>query len=232
MFEFPTCTIVNRPIPKSKILERARPTTRLKELLTDQIQQILWYAKLAPETIRIPATAQVPEIQIFHLQLKGTELHPDILQLLDKTIPQPIFFTIETPERKFAHSAAYKRPSEADASQWVVGSRFTSDFSPQDSTFPPLPPAIDLGHLYTALFAPLLPLPSRSGEALANHIQRCETYLRLRRQIDQLHSCLLREKQFNRKVDLNQQIKPLQAELEKVASLNPFSVSSSICDKK
>lgn len=210
MFDFPPSTIVNRPIPKSKILERARPTTRLKELLTNQIQQILWHAKLAQETIRIPATPQVPEIQIFHLQLKGKELHPDLLQFLDKTIPQPILFTIETAERKLAHSAAHKRPSEADASQWVVGSRFTSDFIPKEKlTLLPLPAALDLSHLYTALLTPLLPLAPRRGEALPVLIERCGAHQSLQRKIAQLTARLHREKQFNRKVELNQQLKLL-----------------------
>lgn len=219
MFDFPPSTIVNRPIPKSKILERARPTTRLKELLTHQIQQILWHAKLAPETIRIPATPQVPEIQIFHLQLKGKELHPDLLQLLDKTIPQPIIFTIETVERKLAHSAAHKRPSEADASEWVVGSRFTSDFIPAEKlTRLPLPTALDLSRLYTALLAPLLPLTPRRAESLADLIERCGAHQSLQRRIALLTAKVNREKQFNRRVTLNQELNTLKAELDAITA--------------
>jgi hypothetical protein len=219
MFEFPPCTIVNRPIPKSKILERARPTTRLKELLTNQIQQILWYAKLAPETIRIPATAQVPEIQIFHLQLKGTEFHGDILQLLDKTIPQPILFTIETHDRKFAHSAAHKRPSEADASQWVISSRFTTDFIPAEKIArQALPAALNLSHLYTALLAPLLPLTPRRAESLADLIERCGTHQSLQRRIALLSTHVNREKQFNRRVSINQELNSLKAELDAITA--------------
>ena len=219
MFDFPPSTIVNRPIPKSKILERARPTTRLKELLTHQIQQILWHAKLAPETIRIPATPQVPEIQIFHLQLKGKELHPDLLQLLDKTIPQPILFTIETAERKLAHSAAHKRPSEADAFQWVVGSRFTSDFIPAEKlTRLPLPTALDLSRLYTALLAPLLPLTPRRAESLADLIERCGAHQSLQRRIALLTAKVNREKQFNHRVTLNQELNTLKAELDAITA--------------
>jgi hypothetical protein len=55
-----------------------------------------------------------------------------------------------------------------------------------------------------------------SGGSLAHHIERCEAFTRLRRQIDQLTARLHRERQFNRKVELNRQIKPLQAELEAV----------------
>jgi hypothetical protein len=219
MFDFPPSTIVNRPIPKSKILERARPTTRLKELLTQQIQQILWYAKLAPETIRIPSTPQVPEIQIFHLQLKGKELHPDLLELLDKTIPQPILFTIETSERKFAYSAAHKRPSEADASQWVVGSRFTSDFIPAEKlTRLPLPTALDLSRLYTALLAPLLPLSHRRGESLPDLIERCGAHQSIQRRIALLTAKVNREKQFNHRVTLNQELNTLKAELDAITA--------------
>jgi hypothetical protein len=219
MFDFPHSTIVNRPIPKSKILERARPTTRLKELLTHQIQQILWYAKLAPETIRIPSTPQVPEIQIFHLQLKGKELHPDLLELLDKTIPQPIIFTIETSERKLAHSAAHKRPSEADSSQWVVGSRFTSDYTPLENiTSLPLPAALDLSRLYTALLAPLLPLAPRRAEPLPDLIERCGAHQSLQRKIALLTSKVNREKQFNRRVTLNLELNALRAEIDAITA--------------
>ena len=221
MFDFPPSSIVNRSIPKSKILERACPTTRIKELLTHQIQQILWHAKLAPETIRIPATVQVPEIQIFHLQLKGKELHPDLLQLLDKTIPQPILFTIETSERKLAHSAAHKRPSEADASQWVVGSRFTSDFIPAEKhNRLPLPTALDLSRLYTALLAPLLPLAPRRAESLPDLIERCGAHQSLQRRIALLTSNVNREKQFNRRVTLNQELNTLKAELDAITDTN------------
>ena len=218
MFDFPPSTIVNRVIPKARIIEKARPGTRLKELLTKQIQQIRWHAKLAPETIRIPATPLVPEIQIFHLTLKGTEIHPDLLGLLDKTIPQPMLITIETADHEIAQSAAYKRPSEADASQWVVGARFTSDFAPGESlTLRPLPVALDLARLYTALLQPLLPLAVRKSEALPALIERCDRYQLCQRKFSQLAAKVNREKQFNRRVSLNQQLNILKSKLVRLS---------------
>jgi hypothetical protein len=217
MFDFPPSTIVNRPIPKSKILERSRPTTRQKELLTHQIQQILWYAKLSPDTIRIPDTPQVPEIQIFHLLLKGKDIDSSLLDFLDKSIPQPILWRLETLDHRFAHSAAYKRPSEADSSQWVVGSRFTSDFISAEKLTPsPLPTALDLSHLYTAMLAPLLPLSPRRNESLSDLIERCGLHQSLQRRIERLNAKMHCEKHFNRKVELNQELKHLNMELEKV----------------
>jgi hypothetical protein len=213
MFDFPLSTLVNRVVPKRRILEHARPTTRLRNLLTQQVQQLRWHAKLSPETIRIPATPDVPEIQIFHLALKGLEIHPDLLALLDRAIPQPMLWAIETADHKLAHSAAYKRPSEADASQWVVGARFTSDFVSPPASFPQLPVALDLARLYRAILRPLLPLAARSAEALPALIDRCDQYQLHQRRLTQLTAKVNREKQFNRRVELNQELNALKAEL-------------------
>ena len=219
MFDFPPSSIVDRVIPKARIIENAHPTARLKNLLAQQIQQIRWHAKLSPETIKIPATPQVPEIQIFHLTLKGTEIHPDLLSLLDKTIPQPMLMSIETTDQTLAHSAAYKRPSEADASQWIVGARFTSDFVPTDSiSHQALPVALDLSRLYTALLQPLLPLAARKSEPLPALIERSTQYQLRQRKILQLTNKVNREKQFNRRVALNQELNTLKAELATLTS--------------
>jgi hypothetical protein len=217
LFHFPPQTAFGKTVPKSRIYTHAAPTRRVRNLFVSQLGEIVWAHKLSPETLRIPGTASVPEIQIFDLVLKGESLDDDVVQAIDRAIPFPIFYRLRS-ETGEAWSAAYKRPSEADASQWVVGSRFTTSFTLHHSSFilhnSPLPPALDLGRLYAALFAPLLPLPPRAGEELSRHIERCEAYARLRRQVVQLTARLYRERQFNRKVELNRELKPLQAELE------------------
>ena len=213
MFDFPLSTIVNRVIPKARIIENARPSARLKNLLTCQIQQIRWHAKLSPETIKIPATSQIPEIQIFRIILKSSEIHPDLLELLDKAIPQPMFIIIETVDAKLAYSAAHKRPSAADTSQWIVGARFTTSFADQPVSFSPLPVALDLSLLYTAFFHELLPLSARPSEALEPLIERCQHYLLLQKKSAQLTSKVNKEKQFNRRVALNQELNEMKSKI-------------------
>jgi hypothetical protein len=211
MFAYPPQTAFGKPVPKSRIYLHAVPSRRVKELFVSQLSEIVWAHKLSPDTLHLPARPGVPEIQIFDLHLKTGVLDDEVLHAIDRAVPYPVFHRIRS-EKGIAISAAFKRPSEADSSQWVVGARFTSSFIPHNSSFLPLPASIDLGHLYAALFAPLLPLPPRPGESLSAHVTRCETYLRLRRQIDLLTARLHREKQFNRKVEFNQQLKPLLAE--------------------
>ena len=215
MFTFPPQTAFGKSVPKSRIYTHAAPSRRVRDLFVSQLSEIVWAHKLSPETLRLPARPGVPEIQIFDLTLKTAVLDDEVLHAIDRAIPYPVIHRLHS-ENGMAFSAAFKRPSEADSSQWVVGPRFTSSFIAQPSSVPPLPVVLDLGHLYAALFATLLPLPPRPGEELAAHIQRCESHQRLARGIDQLTARLRREKQFNRKVALNQELKPLRAEFEKI----------------
>lgn len=215
MFTFPPQTAFGKSVPKSRIYLHAAPSRRVKELFVTQLAEIVWAHKLSPETLHLPAKPGVPEIQIFDLQLKTADIDDDVLHAIDKAVPYPVIHRIHSGKGTVI-SAAFKRPSDADSSQWVVGARFTSAILKPNQAELPLPPSIDLGHLYAALFAPLLPLPPHPGEALSAHVSRCEAFHRLRRQIEQLTARLHREKQFNRKVALNQELKPLQAELERL----------------
>ena len=217
MFVFPRGTLVNRVIPKSKILANTRASTRLKDLLTSEIQQIRWLAKLSPATTNLKSSPHVPEIQVFQIQLKGPDITPDLLDLLDKAIPHPLFHLLLSPSDQQAWSAAHKRPSDSDPSKWVTGPRFTSPFKIPPSSFPPLPTAPDLDHLYASLFAPLLPLTPKSAEPLPYLIARCQHHQSLDRQIKQLTSKVNRERQFKRRITLNQELNRLHAELSKLS---------------
>ena len=217
MFAFPPQTAFGKSVPKSRIYIHAAPSRRVRDLFVSQLSEIIWAHKLSPETLHLPARPEVPEIQIFDLHLKSDTLDDAVLLAIDQAVPYPVFHRLHS-EKGVATSAAFKRPSEADSSQWVVGPRFMSSWSTQPASFSPLPAAIDLGYLYAALFAPLLPVPPRSGESLHSHVTRSEKFLQLKRQIDQLTSRLHREKQFNRKVEINQQINLLRAALDDLTS--------------
>lgn len=217
MFDFPPQTRFGKAVPKTRIHAHAGTSRRVRDLFSSQVADIVWAHKLSPETLRLPAAPAVPEIQIFDLILKGESLDDEVLHIIDRAIPFPLIHRIRSADG-IAYSAAYKRPSAADSSQWVVGARFASALFPVDAAFPPLPAVIDLGHLYSALFAPLLPLPPGAGEDLQMQVIRCEAYQRLSREIALLTSRLQRERQFPKKVALNQQLKPLQQQLATLRS--------------
>ena len=166
--------------------------------------------KLAPETINLSARAGVPEIQVFDISLKTRELDEAVLRCIDKAIPFPIIFQLHYDSR-IKVIAAYKRPNAADNEKWVVDGYFASDWQTQDLIRQPLPVVLDLTLLYEHILRQLLPLPPRSGESIRQQIERwCELQSK-QAEYQKLAARLHKEKQFNRKVEMNRQLRQLES---------------------
>lgn len=213
LFDYPKKAAFGRILPKNKIYEHAGPSSAMKELFVRQVDQITWKYKLAPETINIPATKAVPEIQIFTISLKTGELKEDVLRCIDKAIPFPIIYEVSH-AGKCRAVAAYKRPSEADSAKWVVSSYFQTGWLPDDVTRKALPIALDLGALYEELFAPLIPHPPKAGETLQQRVERAETIRSQQQKLAKTETRLNKEKQFNRKVEINAEIRTMKQQLD------------------
>jgi hypothetical protein len=200
-------------LPKSKIYAHSYAGTRLKTLFVQQVEQIVWQFKLAPETVNLPARPAVPEIQIFSIQLKTPELSRDVLRAIDQAVQFPIIFELAHAGRTQV-VACHKRPSEADASRWVLSDYFDSGWLADNAERGAMPMALHLGGLYEQLLRALLPLPARPYETLTEHVARLDALAAKRRETDKTTARLEKERQFNRKVAINADLRRLQSELE------------------
>jgi len=217
MFAYPPSTRFGKAVPKTRIHAAASSNKRLRELFTAQVADIVWSHKLAPETLHLPARHGIAEIQVFSLHLKSPQLDPAILRTLDKAIPFPLLVEIHHGEAiRFA--ATCKRPSEADATKWVIEGSFLLDWQPADTPRLPLPVALDLASLHDQLIARHVPLVPRPGESLRDLVARHHALQAKQREATQLEARLQRERQFARKVELNQRLRTLTEELRHLAS--------------
>lgn len=213
LIAYPKQAAFGRVLPKNKIYEHSGANTRLKDLFVKQVEQIVWQYKLAPETLNLPARPGVPEIQIFSIQLKTPELHGDVLRCIDGAILFPIVFEL-TFDGRTQVTAAYKRPNESDASRWVLSDYFATDWLLIDSERTAMPVALHMGGLYEQLLHRLVPLSARSQETLAELVARVEQAQAKQRELDKTTARLAKEKQFNRKVEINADLRKLKVELE------------------
>jgi hypothetical protein len=218
MFQFPKQAEFNRALPKSKIYAFAKPTRAVKDRFVSGIQDIVWKYKLAPETVNLPARHGIHEIQVFEITLKTEELGEDVLRAIDKAIPSPIIYQLIFGNR-IRFSAAYKRPSEADASKNVIEAYFTTDWQQIGKPLPALPLVLDMAALYEAMLRGVIPLPCRTGESLAAQVERTIQLRDKERENEELMARLRKERQFNRKVEINAAIRAVKAQL--VNLVNP-----------
>ena len=214
---YPKQATFGRNLPKNKIYEYSSANTRLKDLFVEQVEQIVWQYKLAPETINLPAKSGVPEIQVFAIQLKTPELHLDVLRCIDGAVQFPIIFELSFDGRTQV-IAAYKRAvlsrGESDASRWVFSDYFATAWLPSDCERAAMPLALDLGGLYEQALHRLISTPARPQESLADLVARVEQVATKQREVEKAASRLAKEKQFNRKVEINAELRKLKDELE------------------
>jgi hypothetical protein len=212
VYEFPKKAYYGKVMPKNKIYAYANPRTRITELFVREVDKITWEYKLSPQTLNVPASGYVKEIQVIVIDLKSPGLNYDVLKTIDKVIPSPILFVIRA-NNKFRYAAAYKRQNEADRSKWVISEYFSSDWIKQTHDKQPLPLALNLKVLYEMLIKNLIPLKPAPKETMEKFITRIEKIGIKKREAKKLEKRIRREKQFNRKVELNKMLTELKQEI-------------------
>ena len=212
-FDYPKAARFGRVVPKSRIYDAARVPPKLRQLFVDQVDQIVWQFKLAPETINLSATSSVSEIQVFAISLRTASLGDTVLRAIDTAVAFPIIFELTRGGNRKA-IAAFKRPSAADKLKWVVSEYFGSSWEPADKPRKPLPNALDLGALYDRLLSDLIPVQGKDNESLAERVVRMEAVRAEQREIARIKARLARERQFNKKVAINAELREVANKLK------------------
>jgi hypothetical protein len=220
-FDYPKTAAFGRVVPKSKIYEHAGANTALRGLFVREVDQIVWRFKLAPETTNLSATGSVLEVQVFGVSLKTGKLDDAILRAIDKAIPFPSMFELTWRGKRKA-TAAYKRPSEADSTKWVISEYFATDWVPEVAPRTPLPVSLDLGSLYDQMLTALMPtVPGalgRDGEDIQTRVKRMGAIRAKTREVKRITARLNLEKQYNKRVAINAELRKANQELAELQS--------------
>lgn len=210
LYEYPSASAFGRIVPKEKIYEHGRVSPKVRELFVSQVAQIRWKYKLAPETINVSSTPAVLEIQVFDVALKGEELSPQVLRCMDEAIPTSVIYELRYGDRLRVAAA----PKVSSGKTSVMSDYFFSEWMPANSRREPLPVALDLGRLYGLLLSALVPFRQRSGETLEAWILRLKAIQEKQKEAAALENSLRKEKQFNRQIPINRELRETRQELE------------------
>lgn len=221
MLNLPNSTLFNKRIPKQRFYENLSVTPELKRAFTEQIATIYWRNKIAPSTLNIAPGERVDELQVFELHLHQADIDSRVLQLMDREIPYHILFLLMHDGLCQARMG-YKEASQAKSSQFVVSKYYQTEWLEPEKL------ALKLdGLTMDAVYDNFLRQIGGErlidmGEAEAAPVDLKEAVVRdaqrekLRRQIASLEKKVRNEKQFNRQVELNAQLKQLKSELEAI----------------
>lgn len=214
LYRWPAAAKFGSRVPKEKFYERGTVTTAVQEKFVSQVQRITWAYKLAEATINLTGSTAVPEIQVFQINAKGIDVTEPVLTAIDKTIPFPIIFEIirgQGQARSVRMVAAHKQLGSGSSK---LSAYFSTGWHPADAERQPLPTAISLPALHTALLEPLTPVAVRPGDDMSKVLIRLQSVHKLEREIAVLERKLRTEPQFNRKIELRHALKTKQTELD------------------
>jgi len=212
----PKSTEFNRRIPKQKFYENLTVSPTLKRFFVDQIKVIYWRNKIAATTMNLAAGEVVTEIEVFEVKLNEPKLDESVLRQIDKEIPYHIIFLLEYDGRYQAWTA-YKEAASSGNNAFKVGTYYHTDWL--DETALPLKiDGLNVDKVYENYVRQIAgdALQAEKQESLKDSVERDNRRQELQKQIVALQQKVRREKQLNKQIQLNTELKRLKAELEEL----------------
>ncbi|WP_304759674.1 MULTISPECIES: DUF4391 domain-containing protein [Erysipelotrichaceae] len=213
MLSLPKSTEFNKHIPKKKFYEQLEVTPEIKRVFVDQIKNIIWRNKIAPSTVNIAEGGKVTEIEVFEVQLTAQSLDEKILRQIDQGIPYPIVFVLHH-EKQIQIWLAFKEAQNAVGSIYKVVTYYHTDWLPEDSYTLDLK-GLTIDQVYENLVREIAgtELTHNEDESLKESIIKTDDLNSLKKRIEKLQAKMRKEKQFNKKVKLNDELRSLKEEL-------------------
>ena len=202
------------------------------EFQPTRIKTIWWRNKLVADKLNLAKGTTVTEIEVIEIELANGELNEDILRQMDRLIPYHLLFVLTFADRAQAW-IGYKEASATGESAFKVSRYYHTDWMPRVALRFTLS-GLTLDEVYENLVRNIhadsqstastgrdgLRAVREAGTAwrddlsISANIARDTARTQLAKQIVALEAKMRREKQLNRKMELNAELKRLRNELE------------------
>lgn len=226
----PDSCFIGNTIYKKLFYENADLFTSDKSLFTDAINKVTWLYCLKPETINITAykdeVRDYPEIEVIEVLVHKDYKLKRIAEIIMRTIPYPMLLIFKLEDKRQFY-VAHQRTSQSDSGKNTIEEFIATDWLDSDSTlfaklnikqmrftnffalYSDIVDAISIYNLST-----IIPtddnITGAEARELSAQIEDIE------QEITSLRARLKKESQFNRRMELNIEIKKLEENKNKL----------------
>jgi len=223
-FNIPHTCKVGNPIFKKLFYENADLSANDKKLFINGINKITWVYSLKPETININTfkddIRDYPEVEVIEVELSEENRLKKIAEIIMKTIPYPMLLVFKL-GHKVQLYVSHQRTNQNDISKNTLEEIINTDWLEHDSS---LLYKLDMTAMrftnYYTLYSDIVDTISvyKVSNIISNEVELTGEEARaltskiesLDQQINALRVKLKKETQFNRKMELNIEIKKLE----------------------
>lgn len=232
----PPNALVGQRVPKKLLLENGAPTAADKRRINEGIEEIQWVAALKPATVGVPAfkdeTREYLEIAIIALTTREGAKKERLEELIHRAVPYPVLLLTQNAAGILCLSLAHLRWSHGDTTTTVLdGEVRRLTIEGHYSTKRPWIASMAISsqpreHLMAFYEGWIQRLEAAQAAHLTGHFSVVEEpqaacgrraaladHHRISQEIASLRAQAQKEKQLNRRVDLNLRIKALETDL-------------------
>ncbi|WP_310571410.1 DUF4391 domain-containing protein [Gemmatimonas sp.] len=234
--QLPAGCQVGKRVPKKLLVENGAPTAADKRRINEGVEDLYWVATLKPTTVGVPAfrddVREYLEIAVMSASLRDEADATRVVELIHRAIPYPVLLLTEQSERRMRPelSATHKRWSQSETGMTVldgdvVAAEWDDERWPRagDAFALSKQPRASLYVLYQGWIDALLALQAAhvTGTfrlaASAAHAALRRSALKdlvlLDAEATGLRANAAKQKQMSRRVELNQELKRVEAAL-------------------
>lgn len=215
MIGLPKTTEFNKRIPKQKFYENMDISPVLKKVFVEQVKIIYWRNKIAASTTNLAGGTDVTELEVFEVRLSSPVLDDSLLRQIDKEIPYHILFLLEY-QGKYQAWIGYKEAATSGNKAYKVNRYYHTEWLVEDE-LPLKLEGLSVDAVYENFVRQIAgdKLKTESaGESLKESVARDEQKQQLQKQITTLQAKIRKEKQLNKQMQMNTELKKLKKELE------------------
>jgi len=226
---FPQSTLFDKHIPKQKFYDNLNVTPALKRSFTGDVEEIVWKNKLSAATMNVADGQTVKEIEILELHLKKKVYDKKILIQIDRGIPYHILFVlVYGGEVKLC--IGYKEQSGNNQAALSTPVYYETDWQPEAAVTLTLD-GLNMDAVYENFVRQIAGgalAISAAGQTenagtLSEDIEREEKRKELQKQIEALEKKIACEKQFNRQMELWDEVKRIREMMNGVENIGEKS---------
>lgn len=215
MIGLPKTTEFNKRIPKQKFYENMDISPALKKIFVEQVRIIYWKNKIAASTTNLAAGTDVTELEVFEVRLISPVLDDSLLRQIDKEIPYHILFLLEY-QGKYQAWIGYKEAAASGNKAFKVNGYYHTKWLAEDE-LPLKLEGLNVDAVYENFVRQIAGdklKTEAAGESLKESVARDEQKQVLQKQIATLQAKIRKEKQLNKQMQMNTELKKLKKELE------------------
>lgn len=211
ILHFPTETIVDSVVPKTKFYRFMEVNPRMKAHFVNDVTRIDWLYKLSPDTLNVTATDDMKEIEVFVATLKDGDCPTDLFTFIDTNMPRHLVFILQHGNNSML-LINYKQWKDETHTQFRITQMFASPWVPTSS----LQLNIDgqsLPHIYDNFVAQISGIGEHKAGSMEDIVALRQKINKQEAELQKLEKRMRREPQVDIQMEMHKHVRQMRKQL-------------------